>query len=821
MRSALILLVFLFSLSGTSAQSLISGKVISAETGEPVPFATVQTSDDNRTLTNIRGNFELETESGSEKFIISYPEFSPKEVAIDPSSSFYLIRLSAKAALSAEGISEEEKKINDIISLAIENRKNNDPQLALDTYKFNSYTKLVIDKQRDLLGDVIDPYSLEKEENQTASRSFLSEKVSEHIYKKPGYEKEIVTGFATAGFKSPAYEVLLFNIDPPSLYGNDYPFYGISYSGPLGKNALNNYTYKILDTVAIENRPGYLVYFKPKKETKTPGWEGIFYLDTESLAIQKANIQLYQAIHIEVDYNFSYNEFENIWFPKNKQVVLKPGTGGKDVAIFGGSISLGTVQRRSSILNMVLRSSELKKNLALTSTTTHFDIGLNEPVELENYTASVKVLKEAIDRPDNFWEAHRQQPFTREDELTPPRVETALEEENVLRKIEVLDAVSSGFYPVKFWNFELGNFVQYNNYEGLRLGAGGETNEKFSENFRLNSYVAYGIKDRAFKYGIGGGVLLNGRTGTWLNLSYRQDIREVASHSFIKGEQDFSILEPRLVNISYYYSYNTLETSIEHRITPLMDAEISFSRSDISQLREYAFLNDGQLYRNYTITEAQLGFLWRPFSKFLSTPRSHFLYDKRYPIITGQLTKSLDGTFGGDFNFTKLSLQARYQHFRQNLSVTQITLEGNYGVGELPLTHAFHSFPNNPNKPGIFDRFSVAGERSFETMYFNEFFSDRQASVHIKHQFAPFKITSSIKPELVLISRHVIGNFSNTAAHQNITFNTLEHVYSEGGLELNKILLGFGLSTAYRYGAYQLPTFKENFSLKFTFQLSI
>ena len=104
-------------------------------------------------------------------------------------------------------------------------------------------------------------------------------------------------------------------------------------------------------------------------------------------------------------------------------------------------------------------------------------------MELENYTASVKVLKEAIDRPDNFWEAHRQQPFTREYELTPPRVETALEEENVLRKIEVLDAVSSGFYPVKFWNFELGNFVQYNNYEGLRLGAGGETNEKIFREF--------------------------------------------------------------------------------------------------------------------------------------------------------------------------------------------------------------------------------------------------------------------------------------------------------------------------------------------------
>jgi hypothetical protein len=58
-------------------------------------------------------------------------------------------------------------------------------------------------------------------------------------------------------------------------------------------------------------------------------------------------------------------------------------------------------------------------------------------------------------------------------------------------------------------------------------------------------------------------------------------------------------------------------------------------------------------------------------------------------------------------------------------------------------------------------------------------------------------------------------------AHQNIEFNSLKHGYSEAGLELNKLLGGFGLSFAYRYGAYHLPSFKENFSFKFTLKLKI
>jgi hypothetical protein len=99
-------------------------------------------------------------------------------------------------------------------------------------------------------------------------------------------------------------------------------------------------------------------------------------------------------------------------------------------------------------------------------------------------------------------------------------------------------------------------------------------------------------------------------------------------------------------------------------------------------------------------------------------------------------------------------------------------------------------------------------------MYFNEFFSDRQAAIHVRHQFRPMDIAGISKPRLVLVSRHVIGDFQNIAAHQNINFNTLQHGYSESGLEINQILLGFGLSAAYRYGAYHLPTFEENFCFK-------
>lgn len=821
MRPLLFIATFMLFCSGIFGQSYISGKVVSAETGEAIAFATVKTSPDSETLTNIQGDFELMAGPKSRNFTISYIGYEPKKVSIDPSIVFYRISLNALRAPTAEITQAEIGTANHLITRAIENKNFNDPELALNAYTYKSYTKLLIDKQRNLQGNVLDPTHVATNLPASPFRSFLSEIASHHSYKNPEYKKEVVTGFSTAGFEEPVYEVLRLNIDPPSVYGDDYPYYGTSYSGPLGKNALNNYTYKILDTVNTAGRPGYVIYFKPRKEGRIPGWEGLFYLDTISLAVQKAKLQLTRAINMEIDYSFDYREKENIWFPSQQRVILKPGTGGDDIAIFGGSISLGTVQRKVSILNFVLNTGEIEDNLALTSTSTFYDVVVNEPVEFERYTAAVKVLGDAHEKEESFWQKQRKEPLTPEDELTAYKVQAEIQSKDILRKVEVLDAILTGFYPVGFWNFDLSNFIKYNNYEGLRLGAGGETNTNFSENFRIAGYLVYGLKDQAFKYGFGGGALLHGRTGTWLNLNYRQDIAEVASHTYIKAINEFSIFEPRVVNISYYYAFKTLESSLEHRLTPRLDAEFLFSRSDISQIREYAFLSKGERYRNYTITEAKFGFLWRPFSKFISTPNNHYIYDKSYPVVTGQITKSFDGTLGGNFDFTKLGLRAEYKHNRQNLSVTQITVEGNYGVGELPLTHAFHAFPNNPNRPEILDRFSVAGNLSFETMYFDEFFSDRQASVHLRHQLPPLNISNFINPEVVLISRHVIGDFNNKEAHQNIEFNTLEHVYSEAGLELNKILFGLGLSTAYRYGAYHLPTFKENFSFKFTFHLNI
>ncbi|MGM1055963.1 MAG: DUF5686 family protein [Bacteroidota bacterium] len=821
MRLFLLLLIIL-SAPTVSAQKTIAGIVLNSETQDPLPYATVKLSDKNETLTNIDGTFQLNAKPQDSMFMVTYIGFQTQEFSLSSEKNYYKIQLLPSSEKLNEVVLYSAKDpANEIIKKAIENKALNDPEKQLKSYKFRSYNKLIIDNQNRDFRVETDTSRLDIETIINQGRSFLSEKVSTHLYEAPGSPIEIVEGIKTAGFKKPVYDILSLNIQAFSLYKEDYVIFKTEYASPLSKNALKNYSFRLLDTVTNKNRPAFVIYFKPKREKAVAGLEGILYLDTISFAIQKAKAQLMGAVDLEIDHFYNFHENENIWFPSNQSVTLKPGKGGKDISVFGGSISVGTLQRKKSILNAFLSTGEIEKDLYFTSTTTYYDKKFNLELNLKKFQPAIYVMDEASRKSVNFWAANRQEPFTPEDEFTSLRVERIIWMYDIEQKIELKKAISNGYYPLGIIDLDLGQFVKYNRYEGFKLGLGGKTNTDFSKKYRVEGLLAYGFKDREFKYGIGAGALLNQRTGTWLNANYSKGIKEIASYNYIKGITDFSILQPRAANIDYFYRHQTFQTSIEHRFAPYLDTEFMISIGDISQIEDYAFLNNGKLYRDFTISEAKIGFLWRPFSKFLSTPESHVIVEKGYPQFTGQISQSFTDFLGGDFNFTKIGLKAEYQINRINQSSTHFTLDANQSFGDIPLTQAFHASPNQPNSPDILGRFSVAGGIVFETMYFNEFFSERQLALHMRHTFRPISISPSIRPEFSIISRHVIGDFKNMAPHQNIEFNSLKQGFSEAGLELDNIFLGFGLSAAYRYGAYHLPTFQENFSFKFTFSLTI
>ena len=93
--------------------------------------------------------------------------------------------------------------------------------------------------------------------------------------------------------------------------------------------------------------------------------------------------------------------------------------------------------------------------------------------------------------------------------------------------------------------------------------------------------------------------------------------------------------------------------------------------------------------------------------------------------------------------------------------------------------------------------------------------------LQVKHLFNKrLKISKKINPKVSFVSRAAIGDLENPINHTGFIFKTMNKGYFESGLELNQIFKGLGLSTYYRYGAYQNPEWSDNLAVKLTYRLS-
>ncbi|WP_055446950.1 DUF5686 family protein [Lacinutrix mariniflava] len=385
----------------------------------------------------------------------------------------------------------------------------------------------------------------------------------------------------------------------------------------------------------------------------------------------------------------------------------------------------------------------------------------------------------------------------------------------------LLKQIGNGFFPTKLWNFDLRYLVKFNQYEGFRTGLGGVTNDSFSKKFRIDSYGVYGFRDHRFKYKLGGGILLNEQTKSWLNISYIDDLMETGSSNFMTDGRTFSFFEPRLLNISLFHKHITSAISLEHEINPKLITETEVAISNIRPTYDYQYVLDNTPFGSFETTIAKIAVQWNPFVEYETKDGKTETTVDGYPKFTMQYSKSFRNVLNADFNFSKLDFRAIHKINHNKESHTIGTLSLGLAHGDTPLTHLYHAYPNNINKETILNRFSVAGINSFETMFFNEFFSDRFATLVVKHYIKPFHITSYFNPQLVLITRYAVGNMNNISRHQSVNFSTLKSGYTESGLEINKLLLGFGLSFTYRYGAYHLPNEEDNLALKFTFNITL
>jgi hypothetical protein len=818
----LFLLIFFFPMS-LLAQFQINGIIKDSETKKPLPFATIKTEKIFSTISDVDGKFNFRLGMQPESLTVSYVGYESKTISLSEIKSFFTIYLVPKTDALKEVAISNVNPANAIIAKVIQQRESNNPQNKLRTFQFKSYNKLLVTANPDSIVGKIDTIFVNEAVKGKIAKIdssdykfkkiidkqhlFLTEKVSQFQFEKP-ILKETILGTKMAGFKEPIYEFLGFGLQSFSVYDDKYELFETKYKSPISDNALKEYRFKILDTTSVDRREVLVLYFKNRNKK---GLEGLLYIDRENYAIAKAVMRIRGVLDITGIHEFSYLPDEKVWFPIRKNFKIVKGKSKEPTKILGGRIEFTAENDdrnpKKTASDFTYLSSEMQV----------FDLAVNTNLKIKKSSVAIEVKNDANKKDETFWNQNRIDSLDIRSERTYVVLDSVVAKQNIENKIKYGRKIINGYVPFGPFDFDLRYLLSYNNFEGFRVGLGGITNDSFSRRLRFEGYTAYGLKDETIKYNLGTAVRIGNFSNTWIGGSYTDDVREIASTTFATDKRVFKIYDPRPINISTFYNHKTWRAYIETKIIPKTETIWQLSHSEITPLFNYIFHYNNHLYSDFTMSTAMVSIQWNPFSDFMQTPNGKIEFEKRFPKFSFQFTKSLPDFFANDFDFGKIDTRIEYEKKYLNGMRSAVLLQAGYAFGALPLTHLYNTSPNNLTKDNILQRITIAGKNSFETMYFNEFFSSEFVMLQLKHGFKRIEIFKKVKPSLVLVSRMAWGNLQHAERHIGIEYKTLNEGFFESGVELNQIYKGFGLTGFYRYGPNQLPRFEDNLAVKLSF----
>ncbi|MFB0909581.1 MAG: DUF5686 family protein, partial [Flavobacterium sp.] len=506
-----------------------------------------------------------------------------------------------------------------------------------------------------------------------------------------------------------------------------------------------------------------------------------------------------------------------IWFPIRKTFKIVKGKNDDDINFLGGTIQFdGDVEK-----DFQTRKKTPSDITYLLSKTDNFDIDYNTPIKIKQSYISVEIKEDAINKPEHFWDSYRRDSLDIRSQKTYIVLDSIAVKRRIASRLRFGRKIINGFLPLGFFDMDLRQIISYNNYEGFRLGFGGVTNDRFFKNFRIEGYSAYGTKDGNFKYNIGLSTRVSKFSDSWIGASYTNDVKEIANTLYDIEKKPFKLYDPRPINISTFYNYVSWKAYLKTQIIPKTESIWTLDRSEIIPKFNYVYNLNGRLYSNYIMTTAMVSLQWNPFSDYMQTPTGRVEVEKGFPKFTFQFTQSAPKVLDNDFQFSKIDFKTEFEKKYLNGQKTNLLFEAGYAIGDIPLTHLYNTSPNNITKETIVQRITFSGKNSFETMYFNEFFSSEFVYFQFKHGFNRVTILKKVKPSLVLVSRMAWGNLQKPERQVGLDYKTLNEGYFESGIELNQIFKGLGLTAFYRYGPNQLLRFEDNIAIKLSYVLNL
>jgi len=772
--------IFFISFTAVKAQQL-EGQVLDNLTKEPIPFANVVYSEGAGTVTDIDGKFSILTNVNIEQLNVSCIGYVSTEISVDNLGVGNVVYLSPlKYRLPTVNVTPGENPALAVMRRVIENKPKHNPD-SYDPFSCIIYHKMTLDYEwpaelnteeinelKDSMGVMNDSYLV------------LFESVSEKQHWKKDIGKEKIISGRVSGFKDPVLASFPAVLQPFSFYNLYIELLGLSYLNPASKPGLSAYHFILEDTYV--NSLGdsiFYISYRPKDDKNFRGITGAFHIDGKSSAIKTVSATTAGTENgLRLFIRQNYQPLSNgLWFPKQLESSLK-------------FASVGSMRKLPFPIVGTGKSYVTAVNMKPSFTAKDFNNVIMEDVAISSDAPEVEVF--------------RYEPLTARDSLTYHLLDSIGRRNHLDAILKTQLSLVKGYFPLGNLQLDLSKVIDYNDYEGLKLGLGLYTSPRLSKNFTTGGYYTYGFGDKDAKYGGKVAITPLKNEENQLFINFQDDVYATGSFEFIDGvkansSERFSRFLTETMDLSTVW-----KSGMEFRFMKYFKTGIYYSGGDIKPQRKYHFSTDDLIATKFSFDEIGLKLKWANKETFINSPLGRISNGTKWPVVW------LNAGFGRwnsteDQEYHRYEARIHKQFDYPNSMYTTLRIQGGYFAGDYPSTFLYSSL-------GSYKSFTIFVPYTFGTMRLNEFAANEFAALYFTHGI-PLALNTDnrIKPEIVFSTNIAFGN----APTGIMSFSK---GYYESGLYLKNLFSNFifqyGLSVHYRYGAYQLPDAVDNWAFK-------
>jgi hypothetical protein len=724
---SLLSLIFIIHLSYQSQaqETIITGKVTDATSGDPIPFANVVYKGSSiGTTTDFEGNFSLKTSTPKDSIQASYVGYKAKTKIVKKGIKQVInFQLEEEATRLKEAVVTAGENPAFRILRAVGENKDEHDKRKLSAYECEAYTKIEIaidnmsEKFRNKkimkkITQVMDSVDrIAGEDGKPILPMFISENVSKLYYRdNPQLKTENILHSKINGLGVEdgymSTQLIGASFQEYNFYQNWMHIVGKDFISPIADGGRLYYEYELTDSVYIDNHYCYRIDFFPKSPQDL-AFTGAMWITKGEYALKQidasigkqANLNFIERIKIQQALEPTG---EGAWFPMKNRVLL-------DV-------------------------SELSNNTAgllAKFYTSNKNIVTNEPRDPAFYVRAIVTDEKAYDnKEENYWDSLRHEPLSETEKSVNRMIDTLRNIPVVKTYTDIILIIIDGYYEVG--KIDVGPYISVfavNNIEGLRLQAGFQTNSGFSKKWVVGSQLGYGFKDERVKYSVNLKRILSKERWTTASLGVRSDVARIGVDDEALADNHVFLAAQRFGNYRRGFYFDESRFNIQREFFKGFTQRMALRYNTFRPAYSFGYYDSDQNDSVSTFQTSEL-ILEARFARdeiFLQNETERLsLGTTKWPIIILKYTRGFKGISGSDFNYNKVKLSLN-QHIRWGpLGAADLLISGEYIFEALP-------YPLLVNHLG--NQTPIYSPVTFNLMNFGEFVSDSYVSFQYRHNF--------------------------------------------------------------------------------------